>query len=185
MTILSQAFYNLLHFFQRPEIIRLFIDNRFYLILLVIVLMHLKYATYRSIWLCFLVNILGTFLHELMHFTVGLFLNARPISFKLFPKKNMDGSYTMGSVSFRNPTFYNALPASMAPLLLLPLGFYLNRYFLPIIEPTFINYIGYVFLQTIIIENAIPSRADFRIAFSHPLGFLLYGILLIALLLAL
>jgi hypothetical protein len=166
-------------------VVRAFIDNRFYLILLVIVLMRFKYASYRSMWMCFLVNILGTFLHELMHFTVGMFLNAQPVNFNLIPKKEPGGNYVMGSVGFKNITFYNAIPSALAPLLLLPLGFYLNRYLLPLIEPTFINYVGYVFMQTIIIENAVPSSADFKIAGMFLKGIALYGILAIALLLAL
>jgi hypothetical protein len=182
--ILGAAF-NIVDFFQRPEVVRAFIDNRFYLILLVIVLMRFKYATYRSLALCFIVNLLGTFLHELMHFTVGLFLNARPCNFNLFPKKSPDGGYVMGSVGFRNVTFYNAVPAAMAPLLLLPLGFYLNRYFLPLIPPTFLNYAGYVLMQTVIIENSVPSRADFKVAAMYLHGLLLYGALAVALLLAL
>jgi len=34
-----------------------------------------------------------------------------------------------------------------------------------------------VLLQTIIIENAVPSGADFRVAFMYPKGVILYGIL--------
>ena len=91
----------------------------------------------------------------------------------------------MGSVGFRNVTFYNAVPAALAPLLLLPLGFYINRYVLPMMPATLLNYILYVLAQTIIIENAIPSRTDFRVAGMYFSGVLLYSVLLIALLLAL
>ena len=65
----------------------------------------------------------------------------------------------------------------MAPLLLLFVGFYLNRYFLPTMRLTAVNYILYVLLQTIIIENAVPSGADFRVAFMYPKGVILYGLL--------
>lgn len=151
-----------------------FFDNRFYLILLVIVLVHLKSATYKSMFLCALINLPGTILHELMHFLVGLFLNAKPCNFTILPRKG-DGGYVMGSVGFTNITFYNAIPSSMAPLLLLPIGFYLNRYFLPNMDPTFTNYILYVLLQTIIIENALPSSADFLVARQHFLGIVMYA----------
>jgi len=185
MNIPAQILQNIVNFFQRPEVVHLFIDNRFFLILLVIVLLHLKYASYRSMFLCFVVNFLGTFLHELMHFTVGLFLNARPCNFILLPKKNSGGSYTMGSVGFRNLTFYNAFPSAMAPFLLLIIGFYFNRYLLPLIPATFLNYVGYVLLQTVIIENAIPSQTDFKVAGSYFHGVILYTILIAAFLLAL
>ena len=131
-------------------------------------------------WASALVNIPGTILHELMHFTVGLLLNARPCNFTIFPRKASDGSYVMGSVGFRNVTFYNAVPSAMAPLFLLVIGFMINRYYLPIMPLTAVNYILYVLLQTIIIENAMPSGADFRVAGMYLKGILLYSILFAA-----
>jgi len=148
----------------------------------VIVLIRIKYTTYSSMWASALVNIPGTILHEMMHYIVGLVLNARPCNFTIFPRKSPDGYYVMGSVGFRNVTFYNAVPSAMAPLLLLVIGFYLNRYYLPLMRPTMLNYVLYVLLQTIIIENAMPSGADFRVAGMYLKGILLYGFLLVALL---
>ena len=185
MNILWQVFYKVSAFVNSPEFLRSFFDNRFYLILLVIILMRFKYATYSSMWMSALVNIPGTFLHELMHYLVGSLLNARPVNFTIFPQRNLDGDYVMGSVGFGNITFYNAVPSAMAPLLLLPIAFYINRYALPLMAPTFFNYILYVLLQTIIIENAIPSGADFKVAGMFLRGLLLYAVLAIALLLML
>lgn len=161
-----------------------FFDNRFYLILLVIILLHLKNATYKSMFMSALINIPGTMLHELMHFTIGLILNAAPCNFTLIPRRGEHG-YVMGSVGFKNITFYNAVPSAMAPLLLLLIGFYANRYLLPMMQPTFINYILYVLLQTIIIENAMPSSADFKVAKMYFSGIVMYGVLTVALLLML
>jgi hypothetical protein len=161
-----------------------FFDNRFYLILLVIILVHLKNATYKSMFLCALINMHGTILHEAMHFIVGLLLNAKPCNFTLFPRRNENG-YVMGSVGFTNITFYNAIPSSMAPLMLLPIGFYVNRYFLPNMTPTFTNYVLYVLLQTIIIENALPSSADFKVARMYFLGIVMYAAIGVALFLML
>ena len=161
-----------------------FFDNRFYLILLVIILVHLKNATYKSMFLCALINMPGTILHEAMHFIVGLLLNAKPCNFTLFPRRNENG-YVMGSVGFTNITFYNAIPSSMAPLMLLPIGFYVNRYFLPNMTPTFTNYVLYVLLQTIIIENALPSSADFKVARMYFLGIVMYAAIGVALFLML
>lgn len=179
--MIYDVYYKFLSLINSPAFLRGFFDNRFYLILLVIVLMRVKYTTYRSMWLSSLVNIPGTILHEFMHFFVGMLLNARPCNFTIFPRRGDDGSYVMGSVGFRNVTFYNAVPASMAPLLLLPIGFYLNRYFLPALQPTFVNYVLYVLLQTIIIENAMPSGADFRVARMYISGVLLYGFIFLSL----
>ena len=113
-------------------------------------------------------------------------MNAHPCNFSIFPKKDLlGGGYVMGSVGFRNITFYNAIPASLAPLLLLPLSFLINRYVLPYIPQTLSSYVIYILLQTILIENAIPSRADFKIAFMFLSGIILYGTLLVSLLLML
>ena len=112
------------------------------------------------------------------HFLVGLFLNAYPTRFDLFPKKQGE-YYVMGSVGFRNIQFYNALPAALAPMLLLFVGYYFNRWFFSSAPINYITYVCYVFLQTIIIENAVPSSVDFKVAFSKPLGVLLYGALLV------
>ena len=169
-------------FWNSPDLFWLVADNRFFLILLVIFLMRAKYAVYESMWLSALVNIPGTFLHEFMHYWVGLLFNARPVNFNLWPKRDLSGYYVMGSVGFQNITYYNALPASMAPLLLLPLGYWINHYLLPMLPMNLSRYVLYVLLQTIIIENALPSRADFRIAGMFFSGILIYGTLILALL---
>lgn len=183
--MLNLLYFKMLSIYERLndyDFLQSFFNNRFFLILLVIMLLHLKNASYRSLIMSSLVNIPGTLLHELMHFTVGLFLNARPCNFTLIPRRDDAGNYVMGSVSFTNITFYNAVPAAMAPLLLLPVGFYVNRYVLPQIEPTFANYVLYVFLQTVIIENAMPSGTDFRVAKMYFTGVVMYGVLAVALL---
>lgn len=186
--MLDQLHYKFLYFIDKLnsyDFLRTFFDNRFYLILLVVVLVHLKNATYRSLFMSALINIPGTFLHETMHFFIGLLMNAKPCNFTLIPRRGDHGGYVMGSVGFRNVTFYNAIPASMAPLLLLPIGFYINRYLLPLMEPTFVNYVLYVLLQTIIIENAMPSSADFKVAKMYFLGVVLYTVLAVLLFLML
>ena len=160
------------------EMLEFIVNNRFLLIFLVIVLLKLKYATYSSLWMSSLINIPGTVLHEGMHFLIGLFFNAYPTKFDLWPKKDGFGNYVMGSVGFRNITFYNALPAAMAPLLLLPIGYYFNRWYFNNVDVTLLNYLGYILLQTVIIENAVPSTTDFKVGFSYPLGLLLYGCIL-------
>ena len=182
--MIDQLYYKwnlLLNKMTSAAFLQSFFDNRFYIILLVIILIHLRNATYKTMFLCALINMPGTILHETMHFLVGLILNAKPCNFTILPRKS-DNGYVMGSVGFTNITFYNAIPSSMAPLLLLPVGFYLNRYFLPNMTPTFANYILYVLMQTIIIENSLPSSADFRIARRYFLGIVMYVALLLVLL---
>lgn len=164
-------------FFNSEGILEEVLSNRFILILLVIFLSRLKYKTYKSMFFTALVNIPGTFLHETAHFIVGLFLNARPTSFNLFPKRSADGGYVMGNVGFKNLRFYNALPSAMAPLLLLPVGYFFDQWLFSNFELNFGNYIFYVLLQSIIIENALPSSTDFRAGFGNVLGVVFYGLL--------
>ena len=54
----------------------------------------------------------GVFLHELLHFLIGLITNAKPSSFSIIPNR-----IQAGSVSFSNITWYNAIPTALAPLL--------------------------------------------------------------------
>ncbi len=168
------TYYKITNYLNSAEVLGLIFDNRFMLILFVILLTKLKNTTYRSMYLSAIVNIPGTILHEVMHFLVGALFNAQPVNFSVWPKKDGSGNYVMGSVAFKNITFYNALPATMAPLLLLIIGFYINRYLLPMITPSFGAYVFYILMQTIIIENAIPSKTDFAVAFKYKLGMLMY-----------
>lgn len=168
---------NIINYIEDPDFLENLFNNRFILIFLVISLMHLKYASYKNIYIAGLINIPGTTLHELCHYFVGAILNAQPTSFSIFPKKDEYGNYVMGSVGFRNVTFYNALPSAMAPLFLLPIGFWINRYFLPNLVPTLGNYLLYIFLQTVIIENALPSKQDFRVAFISVKGILFFALI--------
>lgn len=172
--MIYEVYYRLTTLINSPEFLQSVFDNRFYLILLVIILTRFKYATYNSMWMCSLVNVPGTILHETMHFVVGYFLNARPCNFTILPRRSVDGGYVMGAVGFRNITFYNAVPAAMAPLLLLPIGYYINELVLPLMPATLLNYVLYVLLQTIIIENAVPSSQDVRVATCSFPGLLLY-----------
>ena len=109
MEIALQVIHKIITYLNSSEFLQAFLNNRFYLIFLVVFLTRLKYATYSSLWMSALVNIPGTLLHELMHFLVGGFLNAQPCNFTLLPHRSVDGYYVMGSVGFRNITFYNAV----------------------------------------------------------------------------
>ncbi|WP_052409427.1 hypothetical protein [Paraburkholderia oxyphila] len=59
----------------------------------------------------------GTVAHELQHFIVGYFVGARPVRLSLWPRRARDGSYVFGVVEFENLRWWNAAPASLAPLL--------------------------------------------------------------------
>lgn len=59
----------------------------------------------------------GTIAHELLHFIVGFLTFARPVRLSLWPHRAADGSYVFGAVVFANLRWWNAAPASLAPLL--------------------------------------------------------------------
>ena len=180
MDFIHQALENFVGFLSQPETLHVFVSNRFLMILLVVFLLKIKYMTYTNIGLSALVNICGTSLHEIAHFVTGLVLNAQPTNLTLWPRK-IDGRYVLGQCDFRNIRFYNAFPAALAPLMLLVLGYMLNKWFFANIKVGYLNYIGYIFLQTVLIENALPSRQDIKVAFSNPLGVVMYVALILAL----
>ncbi len=157
-------------------ILKNLMTDRFYLILLVVLISSMKYASYRSMWASAIINLVGTVLHECAHFFVGILLNAKPTSFSLFPQKKGD-CYVTGNVGFRNMRFYNAMPTSLAPLLLLVVAYYVDKNFFGAFSLSLGNFLFYVFLMTILIENAIPSRTDIRVAFSNILGVVFYGVI--------
>lgn len=174
----ASLFAQISEFLNQPSLIAAITQNRFFLILFILILSYLKHSTYKNIYLTALINIPGTILHELAHFVIGLLLYAKPTGFSLFPKKSGE-YYITGSVGFRNITFYNALPASLAPLLLLIIGYYFDKYFFHNIAVSFENYILFIVLQTIIIENSLPSATDFKVGFGNITGIIFYTFLLI------
>lgn len=63
----------------------------------------------------------GTFTHEFLHLVVGAITGAKPVSMDLFPRRGPTGRMVMGSVTFTNLRWFNALPSCIAPLLGFPL----------------------------------------------------------------
>ena len=101
----------------------------------------------------------GIFLHELMHFIVGTITLARPSLVHVGSDR--------GSVTFERFTWYNAAPTAMAPLLLLPLAFYLDKIFFVFFPCDLLHQIIYLCCMSVIIENSIPSGQDFRVAYEY------------------
>ncbi|MBK4737815.1 hypothetical protein [Noviherbaspirillum pedocola] len=79
-------------------------------------------AKLRSVFLFSLLAFIGTFVHECLHLGVGGLLRAKPVGMSILPKPGAEGKIELGSVSFANITWYNALPLAIAPLLGLPLA---------------------------------------------------------------
>jgi hypothetical protein len=64
----------------------------------------------------------GTAVHELCHWIVGLVTFGQPDSMNIMPSPPKDGEQVLGSVSFNNVGWWNALPIGIAPLLALPIA---------------------------------------------------------------
>lgn len=104
----------------------------------------------------------GTFIHELLHFTVGLLLNAKPVSFSVWPRRSGPGHWTMGSVAFANVRWYNGAPVGLAPLLA-PAG---ALWLAPAASgwhPAWSD-LQYWLLAAPVFSMCLPSWADLRIA---------------------
>lgn len=74
-------------------------------------------AKYHPIFFGFYLS--GTILHELAHFFAGALTNARPGHFSVFPRWTSGNHWVLGSVSFTNIRWYNAVFVGLAPVLIL------------------------------------------------------------------
>ena len=110
-------------------------------------------------WLYFLIIWPGTVLHETCHFIVGFATNGDPTSFDVFPHRSPSG-YTLGSVGFRNVTWYNGVLIGMAPLLIW-MGIWLAA---PDSAGMDLRSFLYWGISGLLFYSGIPSRTDFKVA---------------------
>jgi hypothetical protein len=96
-----------------------YIHSLFYLIPSIVVAILLSRLASR-VYLFAILTLPGTFAHELLHWLVGGVFGARPTSISIIPKRGRGNEYTLGTVSFANLRWYNAAPAALAPMLILP-----------------------------------------------------------------
>lgn len=140
-------------------------------VVLVILIGRLKHLHCRSLWSAALVNFVGVVLHEVAHFLVAFVLGGQPTRFSVWPQRTAEG-FLFGQVICSRITSFNALPIGLAPLALLPVAWLIDRNFFLHLPMTVGNYLIYLFLMVVIIENALPSSADWRLVWRHPLGLL-------------
>lgn len=117
-------------------------------------------ATAFNHWLYSIFNLPGTIAHELAHIAVGFVTNAHPASISLMPKKKKDGLY-LGTASFRNLRYYNALLVTIAPLLLAPLAWWVFRHFVVPLRFTPVC-IGSLYLCGNLVLACVPSTTDWK-----------------------
>ncbi len=152
--------------------------------LVVIVYAMVQKANHHSLFGSWIANLFGVFFHELVHALIGAFLYAKPNRFIIIPHSvsiNNQPYYNLGRVEFENLRWFNAFPTSLAPLLLLPLAYYLeaNYWNMPFVKHELSWLFLYVYLQIVLIINSIPSIIDFENAFKNPFSTALWVILVI------
>lgn len=105
----------------------------------------------------------GTFAHEMMHWLTGFFANAQPCGINLIPSR-VGNSYVLGSVSFRNISWYNGWIVGLSPILLLP-----GAYFIAVLHERLgwsIIDVTLLYLAAQLLMSCIPSTQDIKIAFT-------------------
>ncbi len=130
-----------------------------------------------------LVRLPGTLLHEMAHLVMAFITGGRPAGFTVIPRRTVGvtagGStrqvWVLGSVTITNPSIIAAFPSGFAPLLLLPLAWFLYDnwfiWFPPDLPHSLLMYPAVV----ICCGGSLPSSQDVSVAFSRPLGLLLYS----------
>ncbi|MBF0359248.1 MAG: hypothetical protein HQL70_11650, partial [Magnetococcales bacterium] len=116
-------------------------NNQLYIIALVLIITRAIRAAANSRFSISFINLFGTFCHELAHLIVGFLLLAKPNKFSLWPTRQAGGGFVLGSVSFSNLRFFNAIPTAFAPLLLVILAYYVEQNFFAFIQKTTLTYI--------------------------------------------
>jgi len=147
------------------------------LIVLAVILATLMHKAQTSLLLSALFNFIGTFFHELMHFLIALLFNAKPTGFTLLPRKE-NGSYIYGQVSCKNIKWYNSFPVALAPLLLMPISYFLFQNFYRFYpkSPTLLSDILLTATAVVILFNALPSLQDIRVATHSFVGLVFYSV---------
>jgi hypothetical protein len=106
----------------------------------------------------------GTFVHELLHFIVGQLLNAKPVSFSVWPKRVGPSTWAMGSVVFANVRWYNGAAIGLAPLFAPAAAIWLapdaSTWKVSVAD------LKYWALAAPVFAMCLPSWADIRICFA-------------------
>jgi hypothetical protein len=116
----------------------------------------------------------GTVLHEVLHYTVGFFLGARPVELSVVPKTAE--SRTVGYVNFGNLNWFNSLPTAMAPLLAFPIAWWLST--IVTLEWS-VTGMFWIWAVSAMIAQAWPSKVDFALGTESRLGLLFWAAVIV------
>lgn len=121
----------------------------------------------RTPLIYWLATLPGTLAHELAHFVAALLLKGRPRTISLVPRKQKDGSLTLGAVTFE-PRWWNGAFIALAPLAWLPAAWLFTSEWLPG-QPLHLRIPG-GYLIACLLANGWPSAQDWRVALEYPAG---------------
>jgi len=141
-------------------------DPLYFTIVMVAIMGKIKESSKRNMFSAWLIALVGTIAHEMMHLIAAFLTSGKPTKFSIFPSKQINNdtgriTYTLGYVYSKNFRWYNVFIISMEPLLLLPLSFYVYQDFLIYFEKNLYTYIVYIFTIISLLFSSIPSGTDF------------------------
>lgn len=143
------------------------------LAVLLIGLVHRWVSQQGSIFLV-ATNLPVSFAHESTHYIAARLLGGRPSTFSVLPKKDRTKQWVLGSVTF-SPTPLSALPVALAPLILLPMGFYLLHIGLELSQGSLLEVTVTCLVAYLLIAASIPSGQDFKVVMDHPASIIFWG----------
>lgn len=132
---------------------------------------HRRLSSSGSFW-AILYCLPFTVMHESAHYAVALLTGGRPSSFSVWPRR-AGNRWVLGSVA-AVPTLISAFPTALAPLWWLVAGYFTLAFwpFRPVWLP---DYLIAVILYACT-AACTPSWQDIRVALTHPLSTLLWGV---------
>jgi len=147
-------------------------DNLLYFTIIISAIIgKLKESSKSNIFTAWIMYLIGTLFHELAHLLVSIITYGKPTWFSIFPSKqknemNETVGYTLGYVSSNNLRWYNVFLVAMAPLLLLPLSYWIYLHFFDYCDKSIITIVSYIFIIISLLFSSIPSGTDFKLVFN-------------------
>lgn len=149
-------------------------SSEFFTVISVVIWLSLLKSSSTRMLLTWLFRLPFTVAHELTHYIIALIFNGHPTSISILPRRE-GGLITLGEVSARNVTWYNAAPIGLSPFLLLILSYFIGVGYLNSYPLSYLEHFFYIGLQSLLLVSAFPSRPDWRVALSSPFGFVFYA----------
>ena len=151
-------------------------ENSISSILLIAGWLYILFQLRRSGYAVAFFGFFSTVMHEACHFIIGWILRAKPVSVSLWPRRE-GRTWVLGYVAFSNITLWNAAFVGLAPLLMLPLGWFI---FVHGMIPSFVagwhlSWIVLGYLVACCFFGGWPSSTDIKVSFSSVLLYSLIG----------